>query len=340
MDAETIEEFFVINLCQMLIINRSCLTDKNYARPDQGLKEVIFIRIGIPRGLLYFRYHPFILTFLNELNTEIVLSEETNKRILDLGVKYCVDEACLPIKIFHGHVASIKEKCDFMIIPRIMKEEGGEYICPKFCGLPEMIIHSIPGIPQITRDPIYINSQKQLDAWVIRLGKQITDNNRKINLAYQKAVRAQRSFECSIQEEHYRFNVALVGHPYCIHDSFLNMNIIRKLNSMGVGVLTEGKASKDHYAVELMNLYKKPFWDFTKNSYGFCVKILNNQKINGIIYISSFGCGIDSVSIELIKNQIGDFPFLVLKLDEHTGEAGMNTRLEAFIDMFGEERYC
>lgn len=295
---------------------------------------MIFIRVGVPRGLLYFKYHPFILTFLNELDTQIVLSEETNKEILNLGVKYCVDEACLPIKIFHGHVASIKEKCDLMIVPRIMKEEGGEYICPKFCGLPEMIVNSIPDMPQITYDPIYINSKKKLDTWIIKLGKAITDNKQKIDRAYQKAVRTQQSFEFGMKDERYGFNVALVGHPYCVHDSFLNMNIVRKLNRMGAGVITEGKVSKEHFEAELKNLYKKPFWDFARNSYGFCMNVFRSRKVNGIIYISSFGCGIDSVSVELIKNQIGDFPFLVLKLDEHTGEAGIDTRLEAFIDMF------
>jgi Uncharacterized protein conserved in bacteria len=55
--------------------------------------------------------------------------------------------------------------------------------------------------------------------------------------------------------------------------------------------------------------------------------------IDGIIYVSSFACGIDSVVMELIKERIGEFPLLILKIDEQTGEAGFNTRIEAFIDM-------
>lgn len=286
---------------------------------------------------MYFRYHPFIQTFLKELDAEIIFSEETNKEILNLGVKYCVDEACLPIKIFHGHVASIKEKCDLMIIPRIMKEEGGEYICPKFCGLPEMIINSIPNMPVITYDPLYLNSQKKLQKWIVGLGRHIINNKQKINDAYEKASHEQQNFELGIKDDQYSKKVALVGHPYCVHDSFFNMNIVKKLNEMGVGVITEETIPKQYFDAELKNLYKKPFWDFTKNAYGFCMNIYKNESVDGIIYLSSFGCGIDSVSVELIKNEIREFPFLILKVDEHTGEAGIDTRIEAFINMLGEE---
>ncbi len=290
----------------------------------------------MPRGLLYFRYHPFILTFLDELDAEIVLSEKTNKEILNLGVKCCIDEACLPIKIYHGHVASIADKCDLMIIPRIIKEKGGEFICPKFCGLPEMIANSISNIPVITYNPIYMDSKKKLEKWVLGLGKNITNSNNKIRQAYKKAVRAQEAYSLGIEDEQYDNKIALVGHPYCIHDSFFNMNIIKKLNNMGVGVITEEVLSKEPFKDQWEPLFKKPFWDFTKNSYGFCMNIYKNYNANGIIYVSSFGCGIDSVSIELIKNRVKDFPFLVLKIDEHTGEAGMDTRIEAFISMLIE----
>ena len=60
---------------------------------------------------------------------------------------------------------------------------------------------------------------------------------------------------------------------------------------------------------------------------------LREKQVNGIIYISSFACGIDSVVVELIKDKIDEFPFMILKIDEHTGEAGLDTRVEAFADM-------
>jgi len=82
-------------------------------------------------------------TFFHELGIEVVLSAPTTKVILNNGVKSCVDEACLPIKIFHGHVLDLKDRVDYLFIPRLKSVARNEYICPKFCGLPEMIKYSI-----------------------------------------------------------------------------------------------------------------------------------------------------------------------------------------------------
>ena len=109
------------------------------------------MRVGIPKGLLYCKYHPFFRTFFQNLGAEVIESEETNQEIMNLGVKVCVDEACLPVKVYHGHVATLKDQCDLLVIPRIMGIYKQEYICPKFCGLPEMVAHSIPGLPEITK---------------------------------------------------------------------------------------------------------------------------------------------------------------------------------------------
>lgn len=291
------------------------------------------MKVGVPKGLLYYKYHPFICSFLNELGAEIITSEDTNKSILDQGVKYCTDEACLPIKIFHGHVAAIKDKCDVMIIPRIMQLKKREFICPKFCGLPEMIMNSIPDMPDVIGSPIYAYSEEKLFQWVNEVGHKITKSNTKIQKAFTNALKEYNNFNCGIKNENFKFNVALVGHPYNIYDSFSNMNIIKKLNTLGIGVVTEEYVEGECIDNEIKKLFKKPFWSFARNSYGFSTYLIDNKKINGIIYISSFACGIDSVVIELIKDRIGEFPFLILKIDEHTGEAGIDTRIEAFQDM-------
>nr|WP_312576204.1 acyl-CoA dehydratase activase-related protein [Sedimentibacter sp.] len=296
------------------------------------------MKVGIPKGLLYYKYYPFLETFFGELGAEIVTSVDTNKVILDEGVKYCVDEACLPIKIFHGHVSSIKDKCDIIVIPRIMQLRKREYICPKFCGLPEMILNNISDMPRAITEPIYATTEAKLFDWVKVAGKTITKDKFKIEKAFNRALNAQHKHKTGIKNENYELNVALSGHPYNIYDNYVNMNVIKKLNKLGVGVITEEYIDGKMIDNEVKNLYKKPFWTFTRNNYGFTINATNKSDINGIIYISSFNCGIDSVTIELIKDKVGDYPFLILKVDEHTGEAGLDTRIEAFVDMI--ERRC
>lgn len=294
--------------------------------------------VGIPKGLLYYKYNPFLQTFFSELGAEVITSEDTNKKILDEGIRYSVDEACLPIKVFHGHVSSLRDKSDIIIIPRIMQVRKREYICPKFCGLPEMIINSIPDMPKIIREPIYAISKRKLYNWAEDVGSIIVDDKSKIKRAFNKALEQQRVYDLGIRDENYKLKVALVGHPYNIYDDFLNMNIVKKLNKLGVGVITEESLREELMDKEVEDLYKRPFWTFARNSYGFASYISKKKQVNGIIYISSFACGIDSVVVELIKDKIGEFPFMILKIDEHTGEAGLDTRVEAFIDML-ERRY-
>ena len=291
--------------------------------------------VGIPKGLLYYKYYPFFTNFFNELGVELVVSQDTNKDILDEGVNFCIDDACLPVKIFHGHVAVLKEKCDIILIPRIMQVRKKEYICPKFCGLPEMIKNTIPDLPRIIDKPIYAFSRKKLYTWAKEAGSMITKDKNRIKSAFNYAVMEQDKYRLGFNDKSQQLTVALVGHPYNIFDNYINMNIVKKLKRLGVGVITEEFLEDNLIDEEIRHLYKKPFWAFARNSYGFASNVYRKNLVDGIIYISSFACGIDSVVIELIKERIGNFPLLILKIDEHTGEAGLDTRVEAFVDMLG-----
>ncbi|MDF2840692.1 MAG: hypothetical protein K0Q99_1464 [Clostridia bacterium] len=307
-------------------------TGQEYFNVANLYKEV-FMKVGIPKGLLYENYQPFFHTFFEELGAELIVSPDTNKDILDKGVKYCVDEACLPVKVFHGHVASIKDKCDLIVIPRIMQLRKREFICPKFCGLPEMVISSIPEMPDTTLEPIYAASNEKLFQWAKVTGKQVTNNRSRIQKAFEAAVENQANHKMGFDDRDTKLKVALSGHPYNIYDNYLNMNLIRKLKKLGVGVVTEEFIDDEIKDRETSKLYKKPFWSFARNNYAFTSHAASKGIVNGIIYISSFACGIDSVVIDLVQHNIGDFPLLVLKIDEHTGEAGLDTRIEAFVDM-------
>lgn len=296
------------------------------------------MKVGIPKGLLYYKYHSFLDTFFYDLGAEIITSPDTNKAILDDGVKYCIDEACLPVKIYHGHVASIKDQCDMVVVPRIMQLREREFICPKFCGLPEMVICSIPDMPKTTMAPIYASTLGSLYSWAKETGRMVTHDTGKIRRAFDAAVNEQRKSKSGINDNGYGLKIALAGHPYNLHDNFINMNIVKKLNKLGVGVITEEFSEEAAINSAVQKLYKKPFWTFARNTYGFAAHAANDRIVDGVIYVSSFACGIDSVIIEFIKDEIEDFPFMVIKVDEHTGEAGLDTRVEAFVDML--ERSC
>ncbi|MDO6354953.1 acyl-CoA dehydratase activase-related protein [Caloramator sp. CAR-1] len=291
------------------------------------------MKVGIPKGLLYYKYKPFFTTFFEELGAEIIESPDTNKEILDLGVKLCTDEACLPIKVFHGHVEKIKDKCDLILVPRIMQVEKREFICPKFCGIPEMIENNIKDLPLITKAPIYSYSADKFINWAYETGKLFTKSYVKIQKAFEDALKEQNNFKEGIDDEGFQYKIALIGHTYNIYDNFINMNLVKKLKGFGIGVMTHEVVDDSIKHMEIKKLFKRPFWTFAREYYGFASYAVKNKLIDGIIYLSSFACGIDSVIVELLKLEFEDVPFLLLKIDEHTGEAGFDTRVEAFVDM-------
>ncbi len=296
------------------------------------------MKIGVPQGLLYSKYQVFAKTFLEEIGAELVISPDTNKTILDEGVRYCVDEACLPMKVFHGHVSWLKDRCDAILIPRFISLKAKEYICPMFCGLIEMISNDIPNLPCMIDTPIYATDRRQLLQWAEKAGSVVTKDKAKIAAALDKALQQYANSKVGFHDEGYPLNVALIGHAYNIYDPFINMDLKNKLNELGIGVITSEYIDRACIDEEVNQLFKKPFWTFARDYYGAAAHIIKNQKADGIIYLSSFSCGIDSVVTELIKCEIGAFPFMVLKLDEHTGEAGFDTRIEAFSDML--KRRC
>lgn len=292
------------------------------------------MKIGLPKGLLYSNYAMFMLKYLNELEIEIVLSPDTNKKILNLGTKYCIDEACLPMKVFHGHVASLRDKCDLIVIPRIMKTETGDSICPKFCGLPETIKCDIPNLPIITTEPLYLNSEKKLYKWCKNLVSDAEKENTRIKSAFKKALYLQKHMQ--IKEKKFNedtLKIFIAGHPYNTNDVYINMNLEAKLNRLKVDALKIEDVIAENEKNYIDRLKKKPYWAFLKTNFSKGIYLAENKLIDGIIYISSFGCGIDSISLELLRDELEDFPILVLKVDEQTGEAGINTRIEAFVDL-------
>ncbi|WP_026478837.1 acyl-CoA dehydratase activase-related protein [Alkaliphilus transvaalensis] len=313
------------------------------------------IKIGIPRGLWFYDYYPLWKTFYEELGAEVILSNPTNKKLLDQGVKNTVDEACLPVKIFNGHVMDLKDRVDYIFVPKMMSVYKKEYICPKFCGLPEMVKHSVSGLPPLIDTEINFNkSRRHIMNTVYQFGSYVTKNPLKIRNAYKKALTAYHDYKNQISQgrlpidgklshDHNQIKsnpankrIALLGHTYHLYDSFGSMNIIEKLKEYGVEILVPEMINMKVINERAATLEKKMFWSYGRKVLGTALYLQDQQQIDGAIYVSAFGCGIDSIVGDLFERwtrKNADIPFLLITIDEHTGEAGVNTRLEAFIDM-------
>lgn len=318
------------------------------------------VKIGIPRALAYYAYYPFWKDFFEKLGIETVISQLTSKQILDSGVKEAVADACVPIKLFHGHVLDLKHKADYIFIPRLVSinKEDAVTFCPKFLGLPNMIKVSIAGLPPIIDIRIDLKKGKgELFKVCYRLGKQFGAGLWDVFRAFRSGLKTQAAYQSLLNQHyspfealqiidgdeeppHYDFEpglrFAVLGFPYTIYDKFVSVDIVNKLRKLGIKVLTAEMVPSHMLLQQAKKVPKNLFWNFSNQVLRAALYYLDNNRVDGIIHVTAFGCGPDAIvdkMIELEAKNRGKVPFMSITIDEHTGEAGLMTRIEAFVDM-------
>lgn len=344
---------------------------KGKRKPESKAKSLALhfrlkkMKIGIPRGLLFYRYYPLWKTFLEELGAEVVLSHETSKRILNMGLKKAADEICLPVKVFHGHVEDLIGRVDYLFIPRIISVEPKRYTrytCPKFMGLPDMIKGTFENLPPILEPDVNL-MEESIDTSYYELGRKLTHNKKKIKQAYIKAreiqdlydrlvlegkepskainiIYEEGSDESDVVEKNKDLSIVVVGHPYILFDYYISVDILNKLRSLGASVTTSFSLPQKIIDQEASR-YQEVSWTYEREIIGAVSYYSRADKADGIIYLVSFGCGPGSIVKEIIVREVirnSKVPFLPLVMDEHTGEAGILTRLESFLDMIKMQR--
>jgi len=85
----------------------------------------------------------------------------------------------------------------------------------------------------------------------------------------------------------------------------------------------------------IVRLVGGAYWTYEEEVVGAGGHYLENGA-DGVIGIMAFGCGPDSLMMDMVRRQavkLRTTPFMNLTIEEHTAEAGVVTRLEAFLDM-------
>jgi predicted nucleotide-binding protein (sugar kinase/HSP70/actin superfamily) len=315
------------------------------------------MKIGIPRALLFYRYYPLFKTFFEKLGIEVITSPLTTKEILEEGAKITSDEICLPVKVFNGHIKYLASKVDCLLVPRMISIENSyrpRYTCPKFIGLPSLVKATFDTIPPILDIEIDVK-KRSLNRTFLKLGKRFTKNKKIIAKALKEAILSQTTYENALQNgknyeeaigEKNKTNnsqennkngplIALIAHPYILFDSYINLDIQKKLRSLGVRVLTLFNIEPKLIEEEAKK-YKEISWSFEREIVGATSYYLHKKKVEGILFLLSFPCGPGSVISEIIQREVMEnkkMPILTLVLDEHTADAGLMTRIESFIDL-------
>ena len=124
--------------------------------------------IGIPRSLFYYKYGTLIKTFFNELGIDYVISNPSNKKILEDGKTLAPSESCMNLKLFLGHVKDLENKCNFLFIPRFESVNKGEKLCTNFYLLPDLVRNIFE--EHIIDFNVNVNKGKTMKSAIIEIG--------------------------------------------------------------------------------------------------------------------------------------------------------------------------
>ena len=327
-------------------------------------------RIGIPRAMYTYDRFPFWNTFLSELGFDVVLSDTSNKKVINYGIDAVVAEPCFPLKLAHGHVRDLLEKnVDYIFIPNTLNVETefmdvNSHVCPwgqtmtfvirhtpMMEGREDMLlqptVHFRDGKAAVTKELRAFAKEVETRHAVSLRAHGLVGWKRQVTRAVDMAYRAQMEFRRRLVEEGQKalrtlveedeLGIVIVGRSYNIYDSGVNLAIPRKLRDYyGVNVIPMDFLPLE--SIDISDVNSNMYWDYGR-------KILQTAKIVAqypnlhIIYITNFKCGPDSYIKQFIREASGGKPFLSLQFDGHSNDAGFMTRCEAYLDSKGFLRW-
>ncbi|KPJ73194.1 hypothetical protein AMJ52_04095, partial [candidate division TA06 bacterium DG_78] len=300
--------------------------------------------IGIPRALIFYELFPFFYKFLTELGFKPVLSEETTRTIIEQGAEASSADTCLPVKVALGHIRSLLNRgINQFFIPSVIsmppqdKNFDRSLVCPYVQTIP-YLSRAIFGEEITVYSPyLYFDrGRKGVEQELINFGKDFGKEKKEVNQAIDRALIYQREIRekiISISNEVLEKidDVAFVvcSRPYNGYDLGLNLNLPKKIRDLGILALPIDFLPLNYESIK--DDFSNMYWHYGQRILAAADMISKDKRLFGV-YLSNFSCGPDSFLIHFFKEKSGEKPFLLIEIDEHSGDAGFITRCEAFSD--------
>ena len=305
-------------------------------------------RIGISKGFLVNTYYPLYANFFNALGFEVVLPDQPAPE----GILHRNAPFCFPAELAHGFFYSLLEMENppewiflphFQSIPAQNGNASGQ-VCPFVQGEPFILKTTFAD--RLNRRGIQILSPMlnlarglpKAETALIEVARQLGVRDKEARRAFRLAL--ERQEQCQQQMRRHgrivleqlsadpdQIAVVLFGRPYNAFASEAHMGIPHKLASRGVRVIP----------LDFLPLNDEPtkhhmYWGMGQMILKAAHQVKAHPQLFGT-YITNFSCGPDSFVIGYFRDIMGKKPSLTLELDSHTADAGLETRIEAFLDI-------
>jgi predicted nucleotide-binding protein (sugar kinase/HSP70/actin superfamily) len=236
---------------------------------------------------------------------------------------------------------------DFAFLPAVINREGGapgqpsNQYCPYIPAAAYLVAANVDlaahGITPLLV-PLQMSSAQGRRTQLRELSSPLGVSARRIANAAEAAEAAQREFYRAIRRRGEEAlsalreedtGVVLVGRPYNIHDPGSNQDLPYKLRRLGV--LPIPMDFLPLHTADVSDRYDNMFWRSGQDILAAAELVAGDPRLQAI-YLTNFNCGPDSFLTGFFRRIMGRKPYLELEIDDHTADAGLITRCEAFLD--------
>ncbi|MBS6941322.1 MAG: hypothetical protein KH142_07605 [Slackia piriformis] len=314
--------------------------------------------IGIPRALMYHRYAPAWTAFFEALGRDVVVSRPTDASLLERGAALSVDECCLASKAYMGHVESLIGSCDAVFVASLANLGRLASFCTKYQALPDLVRNTFAETDlRVVSCAVEAQETKTTmeDAFA-GLGLDFGATPKEAKAAVKAGRAALKAAESAAADELDRtlrgierarkrasgdgedepLAILVAAHPYVACDPLIGGPVIDALRDMGAAVLLAHDFDHARALKESKRFSSTMPWIVNRELVGAMLCL--HERIDGIVLISAFPCGPDSMTNDAIARHIEGKPLLTLTVDAQSGTAGLETRVESFVDILRYRR--
>jgi len=321
---------------------------------DSGPEKTVAgpaVTVGLPLALGNMQMLPLFASFFRELGIRCVISGRTSKAMVRRGLELVAAPTCFPVKVAYGHVAELVEKkCDYVFLPSIVSMQdtygvnSSNHLCPYVQTLPYQIAAAFEGKlgnAKILTAPIRLGEGRR---WLLKGFRQIAIqlgvDEARVPKAVDVGLAAQAEFERRLREKGTEVLASLqdgeklfvlVSRPYNGCDAHTNLELPKKLHELGHRLMPMDMLPLGEAKLTDEELHSRVYWKYGQHILRAAELISRDDRLHAI-YLSNFSCGPDSFLTTFFRDMMGHKPCLLLELDEHSADAGVVTRLEAFLE--------
>lgn len=310
------------------------------------------LKVGMPLAMTTWSEHfAFFAGTFKALGYEVVVGPATTHATVKRGAALSLADYCLPLRTGFGAVEALIEAHhpDYLFIPHIIdyprrNNETNAYACLWTQTFPIAVKQTfdLAALGVELLDPVVEFRHGEENALALRdfLAERLAHSRQEAAEAMRSGCRALADFRSRLAELAAKATTGIgddqpafviIGRPYNSEDPGISMDLAAKLERLGHPAIPMDFLPIEQ--VEIGRGHQNMYWK--NGEHIICAFRYCRQRPWLIpIWITNYSCGPDSFIRKQVDYVMSEMPYLELELDEHTADAGVITRIEAFYDSY------